>query len=393
MVAVGWVALAVLATYAGRTAAQPPAAVPVVEELDLQGGADAMVVVVRTSVPAPGFRCALPVPGVREVVIEWPEAISRLQRRYVPQSPLLKGVLVETEARGGPGVRVHLDLGDAQVSSIAEEGRSVRISLVRRDARAEQGPTPGDYLVGVGDKLEVTVFGHDDLTKVVEIRSDGSINLPLIGDLAAAGLPPTRIDEEITRRLAKDYLVDPQVSVEIKEYQSRWVTILGEVRTPGRYALKHDMRLIDLLAEAGGGTKDAGSRILVTRRQAGGGTSPIAVDRDLLFSREDQGANIPLFHQDIVTVQEKEVFYIRGEVAKPGPYFLESGMTILKAISVAGGLTQFANRKDIELLRVEEGGQGPPKRVIVNLKAIEGGKKQDIALRPNDTVIVPRRVF
>jgi len=95
---------------------------------------------------------------------------------------------------------------------------------------------------------------------------------------------------------------------------------------------------------------------------------------------------------DIVTVGEKKIFYIRGEVTRPGSYFLENELTLLKAISVAGGLTPFANRKEVQLIRSASDGVANDKKVI-NLKAIEQGKANDIPLLPNDVIIVARRVF
>jgi polysaccharide export outer membrane protein len=246
--------------------------------------------------------------------------------------------------------------------------------------------------VGIGDKLEITVFAHEDMSKVAEVRSDGTINYPLIGVLAVAGKTPVEIDAEITRLLGKDFLVDPQVSVEVRDYQSQWVTIMGEIKQPGRYVLKRNMRLVDLLAEAGGPTKEAGDKILVTGRQEENGSPRSrALDLEKLLNGDNPGENVLLAHGDIVTLGEKNVFYIRGEVARPDSYFLHKGMTVLKAISVAGGLSQFANRKDIELLR--SGRNGVQEKITINLKAIEEGKKQDVPLLPNDTIIVPRRIF
>jgi len=199
------------------------------------------------------------------------------------------------------------------------------------------------------------------------------------------------IDAEITRVLGKDYLVDPQVSVDVREYQSQWVTIIGEVRTPGKYVLKRNMRVIDVLAEAGGVTKEAGSQIQITRRDANGSPQQIALDRNRLLSQDNAESNIPLRHGDILAVGERDLFYIRGEVARPGPYQFESGLTILRAISYAGGFTQFANRKQVDILR--SGANGVQKKLTVNLKAIEDGKKEDLPLVPGDSVIVPRRIF
>ena len=109
------------------------------------------------------------------------------------------------------------------------------------------------------------------------------------------------------------------------------------------------------------------------------------------MSQDNGETNIPLRHGDILAIGERELFYIRGEVARPGPYQFESGMTIIRAISYAGGFSQFANRKQVDILRA--GGKGVQEKITVNLKAIEEGKKEALPLRPGDTIIVPRRIF
>jgi len=133
------------------------------------------------------------------------------------------------------------------------------------------------------------------------------------------------------------------------------------------------------------------TQILITRASTDGPPRQIAVDRNRLLSQDNQETNIPLQHGDILSVGERDLFYIRGEVARPGPYQFEGGLTILRAISYAGGFSQFANRKQVDILR--SGANGVQEKITVNLKAIEEGKKQDLPLRPGDTVIVPRRIF
>ena len=250
----------------------------------------------------------------------------------------------------------------------------------------------GEYEIGAGDKLEFSVFGHDDLKRSIEVRSDGKANIPMLGDLPVAGKTTDELDEEVTFLLGRDYIVDPQVSIELKESAKLWVTIMGEVRTPGRYPLKRDMKIIDLMASAGGITKDAGSRITIARHsEDGGDVQTLVVERDHLLGDVTGESNLVLARNDVVTVGGKDYYYIRGEVSRPGPYFLESGTTVLKAISVASGLTPFANRRSVSLLR--SGKDGVQEKISVNLKAIEDGKTPDIPLKPEDTIIVSRRVF
>ena len=379
------------AVLAGR---ETPASAAVVESVTFKAEGDGLSVYLKTSVPVPRFQCAFPSGSAREVVVVVPGAVSRLESAYDPGGPLVKAARVEAEPDGVPGVRVRFVLGEGTLSAVeqTDQGVILRFQRVIPPVLVPDPSRAPEYKVGVGDKLEIMVFGHDDLTKIVEVRGDGSINYPLIGTLTVSGKSVAQIDDELTTVLAKDYLVDPQVSVDVREYQSQWVTIIGEVRTPGRYVLKRNMRLIDLLAEAGGGTKDAGADILITRRAEGDGAAQqMVVDLGHLLSRDNQEANIPLSHGDIVTLGTKQVFYIRGEVAHPASYFLESGMTVLKAISVAGGFGQFANRKEVELLRT--GANGIQEKMVINIRAIENGKKEDVPILANDTIIVPRRIF
>jgi polysaccharide export outer membrane protein len=207
-----------------------------------------------------------------------------------------------------------------------------------------------------------------------------------------AGKSANEIDDELTALLSKDFLVDPQVNVDIKDYQSQAVTILGEVRSPGRYFLKRNMRMIDLLADSGGPTKEAGPEIIVTRQGGDPGGRKVILSLEALFSRSNEAANIPLKNGDIVTIAERQAFYIKGEVVRPGSYFIESGMSLLKALSIAGGLTQFANRREVEILRSGADKKGQEKMVI-NMKDVESGKLPDVPLHPDDIINVPRRIF
>jgi len=358
----------------------------VVESLGFEESEGGGSIRLRTSGSFGSFTCTVPPPGSRDLVIDIPGATTQLPSHLDLKNPVVPGASIEARPGGGVGVRVRLSSEQVTLQGIEQTGRGLLLRFART---ASQGNS--EYRIGVGDKLEIAVFGHEDLAKIVEVRSDGTINYPLIGDIRVTGMTVGEIDAEITRVLGKDYLVDPQVSVDVREYQSQWVTIIGEVHTPGKYVLKRNMRVIDLLAEAGGVTKEAGSQILITRRNADGAPRQIVLDRSRLMSQDNEEVNVVLQHSDILAVGERDLFYIRGEVARPGPYQFESGLTILRAISYAGGFTQFANRKQVDILR--PGGNGVQKKLTVNLKAIEEGKKEDLPLVPGDSVIVPRRIF
>jgi polysaccharide export outer membrane protein len=360
------------------------------EAVTFEATGDGGVLRLRTSGPLGAYRCTLPGPDAREAVIEMLGAVTRLRSRQDLKNALVPEAFVEQGTEGRGLIRVRFALGRGALSGIEQAGDGLVLRIRPAAAASERGGI-AEYRLGKGDKIEITVFGHDDLNKVVEVRADGTINYPLIGDLPVSGKSAAEIDQEITRLLGESFLVDPQVSVDVREYQSQWITIIGEVRTPGRYVLQRAMRIIDLLAQAGGVTREAGSDIVITRSQQDGAPGHILVNLEGLLGGNRPEANLTLEHGDIVSVGEKEVFYIRGEVQKPGPFFLEKGMTVMKAISVAGGFGQFANRKEVQILRA--GDKGVQERLTVNLKLIEDGKREDVPIRSNDTIIVPRRIF
>lgn len=109
----------------------------------------------------------------------------------------------------------------------------------------------GEYLLGPGDLLQIGVWGHEDLAATVEVRPDGKISFPLVGDLAAEGLSSSTLGTNLAQALAQ-YVKDPQVTVIVKEFRPLRVSVLGQVEHPGQYPLKNGSRLMDALAAAGG---------------------------------------------------------------------------------------------------------------------------------------------
>jgi polysaccharide export outer membrane protein len=248
---------------------------------------------------------------------------------------------------------------------------------------------PEEYRLGVRDVIEITVFGHDDLSRIEEVPPMGVVDFPLIGALELEGRTVDAIQSEITRRLGEDYLVNPNVSVRVTEHQSQWVNVVGYVEKPGKFYLKGASTLIDMITEAGGLSEAAGNEIVITREE-NGQVRQIHIHRDDLFSEDNEEFNVALRMGDVVEVGEQDKFYIQGEVAEPGSFPLERGYTLMKAITVAGGFTQWADRKEVELLRDEEGG---PQKMKVNLKAIGARKQPDVELKPDDIIIVKRRLL
>jgi polysaccharide export outer membrane protein len=374
--------------------------------LRLVPNGQSLVLEIRTGSPVPPYTFTLPGTDTGEVQVSWQGRPQDYPRRTALGDARLPEVTIDP--LGDDRLQLHLPLNALRLVSVDQSVDSIRLHLVERPGAGTTTPGPagggggggasgpnrhsGDYEIGPGDKLEFSVFGHDDLKRSLEVRSDGKANIPMLGDIPVAGKTTDELDEEVTLLLGRDYIVDPQVSIELKDSAKLWVTVMGEVRNPGRYPLKRDMKIIDLMAAAGGITKDAGSRISIVRHGDNeGDVQNIAVDRDHLLGDVTGESNLILQRNDVVTIGGKDYYYIRGEVTRPGPYFLETGTTVLKAISVASGLTPFANRRQVSVLR--SGKDGVQEKVVVNLKAIEDGKAPDIPLKPEDTIIVPRRVF
>jgi polysaccharide biosynthesis/export protein len=257
------------------------------------------------------------------------------------------------------------------------------------------------YRVGPGDVLEVEVYGDPDLSGLVTIQHGGEISFPLLGEIRVDGLTVKQVRNTLTGLLAKDYLVDPQVAVRVKEHRSQWVTLVGEVVRPGKYFLQGSKTLLDLLTEAGGFTAQASGEVIVSRPDgtglpnasagAGGDGVRIFLSPDQTPGQQKDALALQLHNGDIITATSTQFFYVSGEVKNPGSYGITPGLTVLKAVSVAGGLTKFGSKGKVEILRKTRNGDS--KRIKVDLDDIEGGKKPDFPIEAEDIIKIGKRVF
>lgn len=253
-----------------------------------------------------------------------------------------------------------------------------------------------DYEVGPGDVLEVTVFGNDDLSRIPTVQTNGAVSLPLLGEVQVAGLTVAEVQRKITNLLAKDYLVNPQVEVKVKEYQSQYISVVGEVNSPGRKPIRGRMRLIDALIESGGFRVTASGEVVITRSDGEfeGGKRSINVRISSSSSPSTQdlvNLELPLKNGDIITASSKSFVTVDGEVNKPGRYAIEADLTVTGAVSLAGGFTRFGS-SDVKVRRTDPQ-TGKVSIIEVDIKDVRNGKKPDVPLLPNDVVSVSRRVF
>ena len=259
-----------------------------------------------------------------------------------------------------------------------------------KDAAAQIDFNPGEIPLGPHDLLTVKVFGVESLDRRTRIGSDGTLSLPLVGELPAAGMTRRELEVEISRRLADGFIRDPQVSVLVEEYLSRQISISGAVRSPGAVELLRPTTLLEILALAGGILHSrASEEILIVRQQADGPPRSIRVLRGPLEAGRLE-ENMPVQPGDLIHVPFEEMLevLVRGRVRQPDRYRVpvSDGVTVLQAVMLAGGTTDGHTGRRAEILRHQENGQAVTLKI--NLKRIRDGKDPDLPLEANDIIVV-----
>jgi polysaccharide export outer membrane protein len=239
-----------------------------------------------------------------------------------------------------------------------------------RATQVYTAPT-GDYVIGPGDVVDIKVFKQPDLTGRFRVGDSGSVELLFIGKQQLAGLTESEAADLLRQELRK-YLRQPEVSVTVTEFNSRLVTVIGAVRTPGRQPLRRAMRLLDVIALAGGLAEDSSRFVNVIRyvskpaeeAQPALGAAPtpepdedVPPDVEILSINIDDiiagnaKNNLLLQPGDIISVPRADVVYLAGNVRKPGPITARNPITVTQAIAMASGLAEGAKRNDIRLYR------------------------------------------
>ncbi len=244
----------------------------------------------------------------------------------------------------------------------------------------------GDYLVGEGDLLKIAVYEHPDLTVEARISGDGKINLPLIGEVGVGGLTVSGAEKAIRQRYADGFIISPQVSVFIVEYKSKKVTVLGEFIKPGLVELTKNSTLLEVISSAGGITDKAGETLHIQRKimkPGGGGDTDVTITVELKRLLEDGDVlmNMQVRDGDSIYVPRAAFVYVNGEVKSPGAYKITKGLTVLKAVTIAGGFTQKASKGRTKIIRKTGKGETT---IDANM--------EDIVM-PEDIVYVPESIF
>lgn len=292
--------------------------------------------------------------------------------------------------------------------------------------------SPGeDYRIGPSDVIEVMIEDAPELSRVLRVSADGTILTPFLGSIAAQQKTPNELAKLISDRLRGEYLEDPQVTVTVRQINSRTYFVQGAVRRAGLYQIEGQPSLLKLITIAGGLSDNYGSTAFIIREiatnesgEAGSGAgnslSP-AGSRDLSSAGEPSAAdnrtlanadagvsaryelikvningllrgnfdqNITIQPGDIVHIPQTDMFFVAGEVNAPGSFVLKDGTTLRQAISLAQGMS-FNAAGDRGLIFREDPATGKRSELKVDIPSVMNGKKEDIQILANDIVIVP----
>ena len=254
------------------------------------------------------------------------------------------------------------------------------------------------YKLGPGDIITIAIFagGEEQINTSLIVSDRGMINAPFIGAVKASGHTVSSLERMLYQPLERDYFVNPQVNIQVKEYHSLQYSISGAVNNPGNYVMKSATTVMELIAKAGGATGDRGNVAYIMRdeeKAKGGKREPIKVNLKSLLDEGNMNHNVKLRSGDAVYIplakglkQSDSKVYVAGKVKKPGLHDFQPGLTALSVCIMAGGFDEFAAPNRATIVRTE----GEKQKVIkINLEKVIEGKIADIPLKPGDRLYVP----
>lgn len=247
-----------------------------------------------------------------------------------------------------------------------------------------------EYIIGPGDLLKISEMNYPQIEGEYRVNSLGYISLPELGRVMVKGLSIAETQKVVSEEMQK-FLNNPQVLVEVSEFNYRPISVLGAVHRPGRLeGYSPNLTLVKALSQAGGISENASDKVIVMRQTEAGLTETLEISYERLMFNAQAHLNIPLFPGDTVNIPVEKPFRVSiiGEVNKPGEMeFSRSGtVTILRVIAAAGGLTDYARRRGV-LVKRQVGGEA--KEFKVDIRAITSGNQSDFEMNHGDVVIVP----
>jgi polysaccharide export outer membrane protein len=276
---------------------------------------------------------------------------------------------------------------------------------VRTPVPSEKKPGP-EYTLGPGDQIKVHVVNVDELgNDPLLIDLNGTVALPYVGRVKMAGYTTAQAEEDLKKRYAQ-FLVRPDVTVAIMESRSQPLSVFGAVKAPGVQQVQGRKTLIEALSAAGGLADNAGSQMKLTRRMeygkiplpdattdSTGQFSVAEISLKSLFEAKNPQENVTVLPYDVISIPVADTVYVMGHVQKAGGYVLteHEKMTVLGALSMAGGTDNLAQPKNARILR-RQSGVAERAEIAVNLNTILEGKTPDVAMQPEDILYVPNNL-
>ena len=251
-------------------------------------------------------------------------------------------------------------------------------------ARTQMNSDPGEYLLGGGDLLRISVFEAEELDTTVRVNSRGFVTLPLIETVDIKGLTAIEAEEKIEAMYKKGYIKNPHVSIFVEEHISQRITLVGQFKKPGTYDYPTKQRLLDTIALGGGLSEKAGQMVQIRKsRQVQGQPDVMMVDLDQLIRKGDIQQNIEINGGDVIFIPEAGVFFVDGAVQRPGAYTIKHRTDIQEALVEAGGVESWAIKDRLKLVRMMPNGE----RKVIDLDLSQPGVKE-MAIKDRDILIV-----
>lgn len=270
--------------------------------------------------------------------------------------------------------------------------------------RNETNAVPASAAVGVlggGDEITLRDSEMEELNgKVFQVGEDGTVGLPIVGRLQVAGLTVAEFERSLNDQF-KVYVKEPKTTVASVQYRSRPVSVIGAVTNPGVYQITAPRTLVQMLSVAGGLRADAGSWLVITRkdpRETGHPTQPdadfatgvteIRIPLAGLLNGADPRAGMYVVPNDVISVAKAEMVFVMGDVKKPGGFVLgdREQLSVIRALSLAEGLQGTAAPRRAKVLRESAGARS---EIQVDIARILDGKGADLMLQPDDVLFVP----
>jgi polysaccharide export outer membrane protein len=264
------------------------------------------------------------------------------------------------------------------------------------------GPGAKDYQVGPEDLLQITVFNIPESearvlprTVTMRVSHQGSVSLPLLGEVKVAGLTLAALERELVKRYEK-YIHHPQVGVLVTEYRQR-VSVIGAAQKTGVFELSGPKSVIDILAMAGGVTEKAGTQVHIYRQGPNGRESHVidllvlASNASLITENNAGIITMPVQAGDVINVPPAGTFFVDGAVKNPGPFALGRRYTLTQALATAGGVDREVYSSDITIFR-RKGASGM-ESIPVDLASVMAGSVADPQIEADDVIVVPMSGF